>query len=347
MFKRTPPAEILVKEPVVNQDNEDDRWGEAAERQLTDTPALGWLDNGFIVNEYVWPLIFGDAVGTTWGEKAATAFKIPQGGRWLSLGCGGGDLEMQMSLNGLFDSMDALDLSPRAIWAAEKAAAERGISNINFQVGDTNRIKLPRASYDVVHMNMSLHHVSTLERLAHQVNKTLKPEGIFLANEFVGPNQFQYPAHQIELVAAELRALDDRLKWNPIAKHVKYEYPVFSRKHWTDSDPTESIRSDEIPDVLKRNFPGLKSFPYGGTILNLLLENIVQNFDTNDPKDESLLRDLMDYEQSLIQDGTIQSDFVYFYCPRGPRLARLRGRITAKLDLRHRVTMSLRDRMLR
>ncbi|MCA1840183.1 MAG: class I SAM-dependent methyltransferase [Actinobacteria bacterium] len=321
-----------------------DRWGQQAE-SAAEGSASGWLDSSWMVENHVWPLIFGEAPGKTWGERAAAAFALPRG-RWLSIGCGNGNLELQMASNGLFDTMDAIDPSAMAVDVAKGVAASRGITNVNFLVGDANVMKLPASTYDVVHMNMALHHVSHLERLICQINKTLKPHGTFIANEFVGPNQFQFPHKQQELVKEILLRMPERLRWNPVVGAVKNEYPVYPRRHWRDWDPTESIRSDDIPRILKRNFPKMRHIPYGGTILNLLLENIFANFDVDAEEDLLVIKDLIEYEHRLLVDGVIQSDFAYFVCPRGSLLPRLRSRLASTLDLRRRVTMSLRSRML-
>jgi hypothetical protein len=186
--------------------------------------------------------------------------------------------------------------------------------------------------------------VSALEHVVWQVNRSLVEGGIFLANEFVGATQFQYPDRQVALVNGLLALLPERLRWNPVAKEVKVEYPRFSRQHWNAYDPTESVRADEIPGVLAANFPGLRRYDYNGTILNLLLENIVQNFDFDDKEDEALMRGLMRIERDLINTGVYPSDFAFFVCPKGHRMAQLRGGLAATVDVRHRVTMALRRR---
>lgn len=66
------------------------------------------------------------------------------------------------------------------------------MTNIHFAIEDINRIRLPGNTYDVVLMSMALHHVRNLEYLLAQVAHTLKPHGYFIANEYVGPSQFQY-----------------------------------------------------------------------------------------------------------------------------------------------------------
>jgi SAM-dependent methyltransferase len=247
-----------------------------------------------------------------------------------------------MAERGLFASMVAVDISAGAIEVAQREAASRGLTQIDFQQADVNTMSLPAEAYDVVFMNMSLHHISALERVAAQINKTLRPGGVFLANEFVGPSQFQYPDQRLEMVRHRLSLLPERLRWNPIAKEIKREYPRYPRRHWVAYDPTESVRSDEIPRILHRNFPAMRRYDYGGSILNLALENIHHNFDLASPEDMAHLRDLIEFERSMIRSGILASDFAYFVCPRGPRFVRLRERVRGRFDVRHRLTMMVR-----
>ncbi|HVF12097.1 MAG TPA: class I SAM-dependent methyltransferase [Actinomycetota bacterium] len=323
-----------------------DRWGTTAANQQEETPAsLGWLDHNKFVRMFVWRRLFGDVAGDTWGEKASSSFSLPRG-HWLSLGAGSGNIEIQMGLCGLYDSMLALEASPQAVDVANQTAKARGLSNLEFAIADLNTVRLPRGKFDVIHVNMALHHVSSLERLSFEINRALKPGGVFVANEFVGPNQFQFSDERLSLVKDALLMIPEDMRYDPVAKITKQEYPRYPRKHWRDWDPTESIRSDEIPRILEMNFPELKAHQYGGSILNLALENIVQHFDLDDPSHVELMQRLVKFESDLIDSGRIQSDFVYFVCPKGPQTALFRGWLAAKFDLRRRVTMSLRNRSL-
>jgi ubiquinone/menaquinone biosynthesis C-methylase UbiE len=323
-----------------------DRWAVAAADHVQ-RPPLGWLDSPWVVQRYVFPLLFDEVVSDRWGANAVHNFGVPAGGHWLSVGCGGANIEMQMSEDGLFSRMDAYDPSAGAVEVAREQARQRGITNIRFHVADLNTLTLATETFDVAHVNMALHHCGALEHLVWQVNRSLVPGGLFLVNEFVGPNQFQYPDSQVDIVNDLLALIPERLRWNPVAKEVKTEYPRFTRQFWNDWDPTESIRSDEIPRVLKLNFPELRRHDYNGNILNLLLENIVQNFELEENKDDRQIMDaLMQFERDLITNRVFTSDFSYFVCPKGTGAARLAGRFSAAVDVRRRVTMAVRTRAL-
>ncbi len=240
---------------------------------------------------------------------------VPLGGRWLDLGCGGGAAELEMARNGLFDHLVAYDPSPGAIEVARAEAARTGVTNVDFRRGDVNNIELAEAAFDVVHINMALHHVLELEHVVFQVNRSLRPGGVFIANEYVGPSQFQFSAGRLALVADCLAALPERLRWNPIAEEVKRSQPRYPRSWWDDFDPTESVRSDEIPRLFSLNFPAHRRLDYGGNLLNLVLENIAQNFAPDLDDDARLIDALFQAEDDLLREE--DSDFAYFVCPKG------------------------------
>ena len=79
-----------------------------------------------------------------------------------------------------------------------------------------------------------------------------------------------------------------------------------------DFDPTEAIRSADITSAVQQVCQIRKLKPAGGTILHMLLQDIVSNFDPNDPKDGAVLRLLCYLEWQLISIGELPSDFVYF-----------------------------------
>jgi SAM-dependent methyltransferase len=304
-------------------DAQPDVWGEAARQHLEQSP-LGWLDTDWVLRERVFPMVFGSDPGGWWTQGAMKRLGVPLGGRWLDLGCGGGAAEIDMARNGLFDSMVAYDPSPGAIQVAKEQASKAGVTNIDFRSADVNWFELPEGAFDVVHINMALHHVLELEHVAYQVNRALKPGGLFLANEFVGPSQFQFSPTRMMRVQASLESLPERLRWNPIAKEVKTEQPRYPRAWWDEFDPTESVRSDEIPHVLSVNFPTFRRLDYGGNLLNLVLENIAQNFDPNHPEDGDHIAALFATEDEMLLAEP--SDFAYFVCPRGGAEALEAGR---------------------
>ncbi|MGH9366315.1 MAG: class I SAM-dependent methyltransferase [Thermoanaerobaculia bacterium] len=293
------------------------RWDETSAAR-TENPIQGWMDSPLVWETHVLPKI-GGGPGRHWLQALVERHRIPRTGRWLSLGCGAACTEIAASRWELFGSMLALDGSSVSLEIARRTAAEQGVTNIEFGTADLNRLRLPAGAFDLVLMNMSLHHVKELRRTLTQVRKSLGPNGLLVANEFIGPRQFQFTDLQLGLVRELLALLPDRYRRDSTTGKIKTEYIRVPVEHWNTADPPEAVRSDRILPEIERLFRIVERVDYGGTILHLLLEHIVQNFDGADEAGIAILARLRGTEDILIRSGAIPSDFVCVVARHGLR----------------------------
>jgi hypothetical protein len=75
-------------------------------------------------------------------------------------------------------------------------------------------------------------------------------------------------------------------------------------------DPSEAIRAEDILGCVKNLFSIIEIDCYGGTILHLLLHDIVGNFNINSEYDCTILKLLCEYEKRLIECSILPSDFM-------------------------------------
>jgi 2-polyprenyl-3-methyl-5-hydroxy-6-metoxy-1,4-benzoquinol methylase len=228
--------------------------------------------------------------------------------RCLTLGCGGGELERGLAKYDFCLRHDAYDVADRAIEQARRAAEKHGLTHVNYQTADVNRLSLPPRTYDVVFNVMSAHHFWNLEHVFQQVRNSLKPDGVFFLNEFIGPTKFQWTDRQLEIVNGLLRVLPPKYrmtsgKW----LKTKVRRPTL---FWMEfSDPSEAVRSGQIVGSLSEHFTIVEKKDYGGTLLHLLLQRIAHNFDCVAANDGKLLQMMFDIEDQLLEAGDIASDF--------------------------------------
>ena len=229
--------------------------------------------------------------------------------RALTIGCGDGSLERGLSKYGFCRRHDAFDIAPGAIEKAKVAAAEAGLDHIRYEVKDANTAALSPRTYDCVFGQHSIHHVAALEHVFRGVAKALKPGGLFVLNEFVGPTRFQWTDRQLAvanglcqvLPPAVLRRVTDGRPRGPITRLTIAEM--------IEADPSESVRSSDILPLLPRYFDVLEVRGYGGTILHLLLDEIAGNFRA--PSAARLLDIICDLEELLIAGGDLTHDFAF------------------------------------
>lgn len=112
------------------------------------------------------------------------------------------------SVNGR-DIVNFIDMMPfpKRIQTAREAACEAGLNHIQYHVMDIDQIELKRNHYDVVIAEMSSHHFLNLEQLFSKIQDTLKSDGMFIINEFIGPSKIQWSDKQLGIINALLKII--------------------------------------------------------------------------------------------------------------------------------------------
>ena len=156
--------------------------------------------------------------------------------------------------------------------------------------------------------SQSVHHITALEHYLDQVRRTLKPGGLFIFNEFVGATQFQWPDAQLAHANAMLARIPERYRDSIRGHGLKTHIERPTLELMNQIDPTEAIRSADILAEVDARFELVEARDFGGTLLQLVLEDIVGNF-RDTPEDIAVLQSLFDEEQALLASGELHSDF--------------------------------------
>jgi Methyltransferase domain len=245
-----------------------------------------------------------------WLSGWAVRYFVGQNLRVLVLGCGEGWLERALAPVPFIDQIDAYDVAAGAVERARKTAEEMGLAKLHYGVLDLNTATLPLETYDVVIAHSILHHVERLEHAFAEIERTLKKDGTLIFNEYVGPSRFQMSDKQLGIMNEVLRSLPEELRRGVV------EQPLYGKKerptidHMIRSDPSEAVRSSELFPLVSHRFDVLDRLDLGGTLLQHLLYDIVQNFDFYDSRKRSMLELLTILEGALIDSAALPSDFV-------------------------------------
>jgi SAM-dependent methyltransferase len=233
--------------------------------------------------------------------------------RGLSLGCGHGTVERDAISLDLCRRFDALDISEEALDVARLEAERAGFGErIEYRRADLNTVQLTPGAYEVVFAIQALHHVDALEHLLDQVAASLSHRGLFVVNEYVGPARFQWLDKTQDLMNRILELLPEEYKVNPRNGLIKERIERTPPEEIARMDPSESIRSDEIPELLRSRFDVLYRGDFGGTINQFLLADIAANFREDDTKDVALLDLISLLEEVLVAERVLPSDFAFF-----------------------------------
>ncbi len=196
-----------------------------------------------------WPL--------DWFRRTRVARPFERGVSW---GCGLGAFERNAVRIGIAREIDAFDISPASVEDARREAGAEGLRGLAYAVGDFNDPRLDRQPrYDVVFFHASLHHVGALERLFRRLALGLRGRAALYLDEYVGPSRAHWTDDRLSLAQSFL----DRVP--PGAKTGGRIPPPIEA-----GDPSEAIRSDEIPTFVREFFELAEWRPYGGQIADLV-----------------------------------------------------------------------------
>lgn len=273
---------------------------------------MSWMDHPHI-KRYINRRITGDE-SLDWLTYITRKYFPKPAERAFSLGCGTGALERHALTAKAVEIFDACDISSGAIETAKQLAQDAHLFNrINYQIADLNTLQLPSEKYDVVFASMSVHHIKALEKVFNAVAKSLKPSGLFIINEYIGPTQFQVPPVQLKLMNDILAILPTNFRFSIVdgikTDDIKDRHYIHPLQWFAECDPSEAIRSADIESVFKEYFNIVEYKPYGGAILHFMLANIAGNFDDTIENDKAWLNMLEYFEQTLEKNKVINSDF--------------------------------------
>jgi SAM-dependent methyltransferase len=294
-------------------------WGRTAREksESEDWTRYYWQSHPLTVR-HINRLITGDE-GEDWLGFTKRRFSHAPAERGLSLGCGHGAAERDAIVRGLCHRFDGLDISEGALEVARTDAERAGLGDrIDYRVADLNTIRLDHDVYDVVLAVQVLHHVEDLEHLLDEIGASLRPDGLFVVNEYVGPSRFQWLDKTEQLMNRILAVLPEEYRRNPRNGLIKERMNRTPPEEIARVDPSESIRSDEIAELLRSRFEVLYHADFGGTLLQFLLADIAANFRDDDPKDVALLDVICLLEEVLIAEHVLPSDFAFYVLRRPP-----------------------------
>jgi GT2 family glycosyltransferase/SAM-dependent methyltransferase len=239
--------------------------------------------------------------------------------RMLSVGCGTGLLERILARLGAFHECDAWDIAAGAVETARRLARQEGFDHIHYEVRDITAVELPPDCYDTVWFENALHHIEALEKVCANLARGLKPDGYLFLNEYVGPPRFAFPPRQRELIRAAFALIPARFRRHRETGMILTSAAIPTPAEVEADDPTESIRSSDIPEVVAAYFDVVAFHESGGSLLQFLLNGIAGNFRDDDPESLRVIDMLLRLEEELLEIGELRSDFAVMVArPRRP-----------------------------
>lgn len=236
----------------------------------------------------------------------------------LSLGCGDGNFDRILKqYKFVFGSLLGVDISETCVTAARQKALECGLApKVEYLAADLNEYRPPAGAFDLVFFFHSLHHVSELAPLLRACNNALRPNGVFLAVEYVGPSRFQWTDLQIKLADSLLELLPEELRFDPVRRQLRTNVTRVPESEMIRMDPSEAVCSSCIDSAIKEALDVVEEKNMGGTLNYLIFDGIGPHFQDQTPLHTALVEFLIYHENLLIDMNILPSDFKYYVARR-------------------------------
>ena len=276
-----------------------------------------------------WLTIGPAGSGVSFPEHVARTWLADRPGlRALSPGCGTGVWEIDWARLGVFGNITGIDISPEQIERAGQLAKDAGLDHVlSYRVADARQVLRDEGQFDVVLALQALHHFRHVEGTMELIARALRPDGLLIFDDYVGPSKYQWASAQIRAANALLAGLpaERRVQNDGRIKRRVLRPSLLSMRL---DDPADAAESAALMPSLRRHFTIVEEHSYG-SILPLALQDIAHNFTADDPATAQAVEQCIAAEDEAL--ARLGANFVLAVCrPHGqPGAGSPAGRATA------------------
>ncbi|MEO0461008.1 MAG: methyltransferase domain-containing protein [Myxococcota bacterium] len=222
--------------------------------------------------------------------------------RGLSVGKTHGYRERRLINLGLVASFDIYCPTQSDANRGRQLALESKLDReLRFFVGGLESIPGAPEAYDLIHWANSLHRLDDVSEAIRWSHRQLRPGGMLLLDEYVGPDCFQWSNESLRLASRVRASLESRFLRDPSDESGETLRPIQIARN---PDLVTPKASSEIIPATLFSFPDAKVFRLGGLIYHLALSDIISNFDPLNSQHNSLIRTLMVLDQGIVQSSS-------------------------------------------
>jgi SAM-dependent methyltransferase len=159
------------------------------------------------------------------------------------------------------------------------------------------------ASYDLVFWDNALHHMPDTIRAIAASRSCLRSGGLFVMNDFIGPDRFQWTDRQLYYATSVRSKLSKRLLRHPTFPDRSLR-PCAVRpsiEGMIAADPSEAADSGRILERVRTLLPNPSIWMLGGCIYFIALNDVLANVDLE--HDSELLESLLILDLALSELG--------------------------------------------
>ncbi len=177
-------------------------------------------------------------------ERVGQKFLTPPPARMLALGVGMAFTEEYIIRNNFAGHITAYEMSAQAVERARTRFAEAGLADrIELRAADVLDDDLPDASFDVVFVQAAIHHFDRIEEMFRLMHRVLRPGGLLVYDEYVGPDHHMYHERVMGIIDEVDACLAPCYRHDHLAGRLREGLPPPSLPWMLQHDPSEGVHA--------------------------------------------------------------------------------------------------------
>jgi len=199
-----------------------------------------------------------------------------------------------------------IDINPTIMEQARLEARKRGVS-FRGLVADVNTLTLDPERYDVIVAYAALHHFVALDRIAREINRGLRPDGIFVTVDIPTRNGYRMWDETHTIVTALWKVLPAKYK----IAHTGYPTPTYVETYENEDysrDSFECINSEAILPALRHHLHEVAFVPALCIARRFFDTKFGPNYDLDDALDRAIFEFIMRLDGYYIETGALKPE---------------------------------------
>lgn len=239
-------------------------------------------------------------------DRVGRTFLTPPPARVLALGCGMAFTEEYLLRQNYAQHIIAYEMSETAVARARARLAEAGLADrIEMRAADVLADDPPSGAFDMVFVQAAIHHFDRIDEMFALMHRVLRPGGLLVYDEYVGPDLHVWDPEVVEVLDALNACMAREYLWDAHVGAVREEGPKPSREWMLQHDPSEGVHASRILPLTYQWFDVIDRADYGSTLVRPFFSGLLRNFDWSDPKDQTVARLIVLVEQLLTRHGVL------------------------------------------
>ena len=266
---------------------------------------IDYTQHPFLYQHSIARRLTGDLNGNPL-ELVARRFLQPPAKQMLALGVGMAFSEEWLIKCGFVENVLAFESSAVAAEAVRARVANAGLDRkIEIRSSDVLKADLKDGQFDLVFVQAAIHHFFKIEEMFELMHRVLKPGGLLIFDEYVGPDHHMYGQDVMDLMDEVNDCLAPRYRWDTLRSEERQSVPRASMEWMLEMDPSEGVHSSRILPLTYKYFDVEYRGDYGGTFMRPFFVGILPNFNFAEEKDQTVARLIMLVEELLTRYGVI------------------------------------------